>query len=102
MLDHRLDGDAARGVCLRVEEDLGMPHAVRARPLEVGTRQVAEVALGLQHGHALVVDVEERLQVAERVGRAQLLDAREAQRDAVARGQLEHQLGLERALDVEV
>ena len=53
--------------------------------------------------HARVVDVEERLQVGEHVGaRCTASDVGVRQRDAVAPGELEHQLGLERALDVEV
>ena len=55
-----------------------------------------------QHAGAGVVDVEEALQVGEGVGRAQRLDAGVGQRHAVALRQREDQLGLERALDVDV
>ena len=43
------NGNAPRGVGLRVEEDLGVRHAVGRRALEVGQRQVVEVLLGPQH-----------------------------------------------------
>ena len=73
-----------------------------ARAPQIGHGHVEEVLLLQQHAGAGVVDVEEALQVGERVGRAQRLDARVRQRDAIALGQREDQLGLERALDVDV
>ena len=87
---------------LRVEEQLGVHDLVGRGAPEVGHRHVEEVLFLQQHAGAGVVDVEEALQVGERVGRAQRLDARVGQRDAVALGQREDQLGLERAFDVDV
>ena len=55
-----------------------------------------------QHARAGVVDVEEALQVGELVRRAQRLDRRPGERDPVAPREPEHELGLERALDVQV
>ena len=100
--DHRADVDAARSVRLRVEEDLGVDHVVGGRAFEVGERHVGEVALVQQHAGAGVVDVEEALQIGEGIGGAQGLDVRIGERDAVALRQREDQLGLERALDVDV
>ena len=42
-VEGRLEGDAAGGVGLRVEEDLGVAHVLRGAALEVVPRQVIEV-----------------------------------------------------------
>ena len=97
-----LDRIAAVGVGLGVEEDLGVASAVGGGAAEIGQRQVAEVGLGAQHVGALIVDVEEVLEIAEVIGRAERLDRGEGQGDAVAPGELEHLLGLEAAFDVQV
>ena len=65
-------------------------------------RQLVEVVLADQHAGARVVDVEEALQVGERVRRAQRRDGGMRERDAVAPREPEDELGLERALDVDV
>ena len=96
------NGDPARRVRLRVEEHLGVDDVLRAGLAEVRHREVVEVLLGAQHAHALVVDGEERGEVVEVVRRPHLLDRRVRQLEAVAGGELELQLGLERALDVQV
>ena len=101
-VDHGLHAHAARGVRLRVEEDLGVHHVVGCRTAQVGPGHVVEVLLLQQHAGAGVVDVQEALQVGEGVGAAQLLHARVGNLHAVALGQREDQLGLERALDVDV
>ena len=104
--EQTLDGDAERqaavGVGLGVEEDLGVAPAIGGEASEIGHAEVVEVLLGQQHLGALVVDIQEVLQVGEGVGGPDLLDALERQLDAVALGQLEHQLGLEAALDVQM
>ncbi len=94
--------DAAGQVHLRVEEHLDPRHPVRPRPGEVGRGEIGEVLRRAQHGHALVVQAEERAQVAERVRAPQRLDVPVRERHAVARGELERELGLERPLDVQV
>ena len=93
---------AARGVRLRVEEHLGVHHVVGRGAFEIGPGHVVEILLVQQHAGAGVVDVEEALQVGEGVGAAQLFHARVGNGDAVALRQREDQLGLERALDVDV
>ena len=65
--DHRGKCDPARGVSLRVEEHLDMPDIVFARALQISPGEIVEVLLGDQHRHALIVDVEEILQVAKLV-----------------------------------
>jgi hypothetical protein len=100
--DDHADVDATRRVGLRVEEDLAVHDVVVRRALEVRPGHGVEVVLGDQHAGAGVVHVQEALQVREGVGRSQRLHAGVGQRDAVAPGQLEDQLGLQRALDVDV
>src|SRR5262249_39807069 len=55
-----------------------------------------------QHRHALIVDVEEILQVAEPIRLPHRVDRRIRQTDAVAARQRKHQLRLQTALDVNV
>ena len=101
-LDHLRHRHASVGVGLGVEEDFGVPHGVGRRALEVGEGQVLEVTPGQQHRRPRIVDVQEVLQVREVVGRPHRLHAVERDRHAVAPRQLEHQLGLQRPLDVQV
>ena len=101
-VDHGGEGDAARGVALRIEEHFDMHEIVGARPLQIGPGQIVEILLRDQHRHALIIDVEEILQVRELIGPAQRLDRRIGQRNAVAARQREHQFRLEAALDVNV
>ena len=96
------EGDAARGVALRIEEHLDIAHILRPRPGQVRPGEIVEILLGPQHRHALIVEVEEILQVGEAVGLAQRFDRVVGQRDAVAQRQREHQFGLEAALDVDM
>ena len=53
------------GVALRIEEHLDVADIVRVRALEIGPGEVVEILLGDQHRHALIIDVEKVLQVAE-------------------------------------
>ena len=96
------NGDPARGVRLRIEEQLDVADALAVRPAEIAPRQFGEIVAGEQHGHGRVVEVEERLQVVEVVLSRELGHAGVRQFDAVARGELERELGLQCALDVEV
>jgi len=100
--DDRLQRDAAPGMSLRIEEDLGPPDVLGRRPLQVGPGQVVEVLLLAQHGTGGVIDVEERLQVGEHIRAPEGLDRVIWQGDAVAPGQLEHERRLQGALDVQV
>ncbi len=79
-----------------------MTAVVRGQAAEIGHAEVMEVLLGQQHPRALVVDVQEVLQPREAIGVADRLDAVEGQGNAVAARQLEHLLGLQAALDVDV
>lgn len=101
-LDDRPHLHAPRDVRLRVEEDLRVPHPLRGGPGEIGVRQVLEVPLGAQDGHELVVQVQKGLEVLEPVRLAERVRVGVRQRDAVARGQLESQLRLQSAFDVQV
>ncbi len=97
-----LERDTTPGVRLRVEEDLGVTHALPGRPGEIGAREVVEVLLGPEHRAVGVVDVEERLEVLEAVGAAQCVHVGVRQVHLVACRHLEHQFGLERPLHVHV
>ncbi len=99
---HHLEGNAAIGVGLGIEEGLGVDDVLLLALEQIGPGQVIEVLLGTQHVGAGVVEVEEFLQVAEVVGGAQGLDVRPGQGDAMALGQLEQQLGLQGAFQVQV
>jgi hypothetical protein len=100
--DHGRERDAAAGVALRVEEHLDVADVVGVGAREIGPGEVVEILLGDQHRHALIVDVEEILQVAEPISLPHRVDRRIRQADAVAARQRKHQLRLQAALDVNV
>ena len=85
---------------LRIEKHLGIEHVLGMRLGQVGGREIVEVLLGQQNAHALVVDPEEGRQIVEIVGGPHLLDRPARQLDAVATGEIELQLRLERPLHV--
>ena len=87
---------------LRIEEDLGTANAVAGGPAEIGDHQVVEVLFFHEHGGALVVDVEEGLEIRELVGGAYLLDGGKRQMDVVPGGEFEHHLRLEGSLNVKM
>jgi hypothetical protein len=87
---------------LRVEEDLSVSHPLAYGPLQVRGGEFGEVAFGDEHAAAGVVDVEERLEIAEHVRAADRVDVGERQRDTVAARELEHDVRLKGAFDVEV
>jgi hypothetical protein len=100
--DHHVHADAARGVALRIEEQLGVHDVVGRGALEVRARELGKVGAVAEHRAAGVVEVEERLQVGELVRGAHLVDGSIRQLRGVLLRQPEHELRLERALDVEV
>ena len=85
---------------LRIEEDLGVPHIVRGSAAQIRGGHLVEVALRAQDAGSLVVNIEERLQIGEGVGAAQLIDRSKAKTDAVPPRDVEHQLRFQRAFDV--
>ena len=97
-----LERYAPRHVALRVEEDLDVARAVRRDAAQVGQGEVVEVPFRHEDGDALVVDAQEVLEAAEAILGAAFLGRGAGQRDAVAAAELEQQLGLKRALDVQV
>jgi hypothetical protein len=101
-VDDGVEGDAALGVCLRVEKDLRVQHVILLATQQVSPAQVEKILLLDEDIGALVVDIEEGLQVAELVGGSDFVGRSEGYFDAIAPRQLEHQLRLEAALDVQV
>ena len=97
---HRAERHAARRVALRIEEELDIAHVLAGGLAEIGHRQVVEIDLAQQHRHALVIEVEEILQVGEGIGAPQRLDAVIGQPHIVAPGEREHQLRLQAAFDM--
>src|SRR2546423_12921653 len=79
--DHGVKGDAALGMRLRVEEDLGMAHVLRGGAPQVGPGQVIEILLLEQHGTAGVIYIQKRLQIAEHVGTANVVNGPVRQAD---------------------
>src|ERR1017187_5607699 len=73
---------------------------VRRHSIEVGDSEIAKVLPGPQYVARRVVDVEEVLQVAEVVRGLHRCYVWVGQRDVVATGEREHQLRLQRSLDV--
>src|SRR5690606_27132927 len=83
-VDDRLERHAAAGVRLRVEEDLRVPNPLTGDAPEVRPREVVKILLPTQHPAPGIVDVEERLQVAEDIRPTDRLDRVERQLDIVA------------------
>ncbi|MNI84312.1 hypothetical protein D3C73_1412040 [compost metagenome] len=79
-----------------------MAHSPGSGPLQIRTRHVSEILLGLQDGHVGVVEVQERLQVSELVLFPEFLNVFVRQFDAVSFGQGKDQLWLESPFDVQV
>ena len=95
-------GDASAGMGLGIEKDLRVAHALTPCRLQIGVGEIVEVLLMQQYGHALVVEIQERLQVFEFVGVAQLLERRVGKGHPISLGQFDHHLRLERPFDMEV
>ena len=87
---------------LRVEEDLDVTNALLAGSGQVSGRELVEVPFLDEHRACPVIDVQERLQVAEPIGAPDRVRIGVREPDAVAPRELEHQLGLERPLDMQV
>jgi hypothetical protein len=101
-LDACTEGNPARRVGLRIEEDLGVDDVLGMSLLKVRHGEPVEVLLGDQHTHALVVDGEERGQVVEIVGGPQLVYGAIGKLEAVVGGQLELELGLQGTFEMQV
>lgn len=101
-VEHHFERHATVGVGLRVEEGFGVDHVLFFAAQQVGPGQVVEVLGGAQHVGALVVQVEEFLQVVEGVGLAQGLDVAPGQGDLVAFGQGEQQFRFQGTFQVQV
>ncbi len=98
--DHGADLDAACGMRLRIEEDLGVNHALLMRAAQVRGGERVEIALIAQHtGHG-VVEIEEGLQIRELIGAAQLRRRGVGKTDAMCTRELEGHLRLQRAFDM--
>ena len=83
-VDHGLERDAAIEMRLRVEEDLRVANALRARALQVRGGEIVVVLRRPQHRHSLVVEPQERLEIRELIRVAQRLDVGICEGDAVA------------------
>ena len=89
-------------VSLGIEEDLRVHHAVGVRTAQIGDRQIIKIPLPKQHAHALIVDVQEGLQILEIIGSTNFFDRIERDAATVALGDLEHEIGFETTFDVNV
>ena len=101
-VDDGLERHAARGMRLRVEEDLRVADIVGVRAGQVRHRHVVEVLLGQQDTCAGVINVQERLQIGESVRLTQRFDRCVGKCHPIPLRQLKNQLGLERAFNVDV
>ena len=100
--DHVGDRHAARRVALGIKENLDMAHAIGGGAVEIGCRQIEEILLRQQHRHALIVDVEEILEVGEIIGGTDRFHTIKYEADAIALRQRKHHLRLQAAFNVQV
>ena len=97
------EGHASRHVALRVEEDLHVADAVGGDAAHVGGREVVEVLLRDEHGHARRSRCRGSCwRSLNRYWARHSSADEQGSVDAVAPPELEQQLRLERALDVQV
>ena len=89
-------------MALRVEEHFNMADSVGLTALQIGVGQVVKVGFGLEHRHALIIDIEEVLQIGEIVGGFDLVQGLEWDVDFVAFSKLHQLFGFETALQVQV
>ncbi|MNQ47317.1 hypothetical protein D3C85_611540 [compost metagenome] len=86
-VEHHFERYATVRVGLRVEEGFGVNHVLRLAAQQVGPGQVVEILGGAQYVGALVIQVQEFLQIVEGIGLAQGVDVAPRQGDLVALGQ---------------
>ena len=101
-LEHGLHRHAARGVGLRVAEDLRVHDPVGMGAFQVRKGKGLEIVRISQDRGAFVIDVEKGLQIAEVVRLAQRLHRGELEPHAMLFRQGEQHLRLEAALDVQM
>ena len=95
-----VDRHAALGEALRADEDLGTHHRIGMCAAEIGAGDLVEIALLLQDATALVIEIEERLQITEAVCGTQCLRAVPARSQSVADGDRQQMFGLDAAFQV--
>src|SRR5436190_7803205 len=88
-LDDGRERDAATGVRLRIEKDLGVTDVIRGSAAQIRHRHVIEIALLAKDAGAFVVDVEKRLQIGELIRASQRIDGWIAELHAVSLRDLE-------------
>ena len=101
-INYRFKRDAARGVRLQIEENFGVHYVVLLATQQVSPSEVEKVLLVDQNVGALVVNIEERLQIRKLVGRTHFIRGRKGNRNLVTLGEVEHQFRLQRPFNVQV
>src|SRR5438128_2404905 len=93
---------ATLGMRLRIEEHLGMPDVLLLRPPQIRPREIVEVTIPKKHSAALVINVEEGLQIRKLIRLLYFLRRFIWKVDAIPRSKLKHQFRLECALKMQV
>lgn len=101
-IEHHIKIEAVIHVYLRIEENLRPPNAIGIRPCQIGEHEVGEILLGAQHGHELVVQVQERLKILKLIVCLEIVKISERQADVVTFGQFQGQFRLEGAFDMQM
>src|ERR1700730_13279017 len=96
--DHGRERDAAAGVDLRIEEHLDVADVFGVGAREIVPGEVVEILLRDQHRHALIVEVEEILQVAEPISLPHGVDRRIRQGGGGAAGPRNQSVGVMHAV----
>src|ERR1700730_201540 len=100
VFDNDGDWNPALGMCLRADKHLRMTHVISGCPREIGSGHFIEIDTLLKNREAEIEEIEERLQTVEPVGAPKCLGVAVRQTDAIARRQLDEQLGFQRALEM--
>ena len=99
---HGVEGDAAPGVTLGIEEHLDMLRILHRHAREIGAGEIEEILPGPQHRHAGIVEIEKVLERVETVGVPDRVDIGIRQCHAVPLGERQHHLGFQRPFDVKM
>lgn len=87
---------------LWIKKDLGVSNILVGRSGEIGKGKFGKILFCAQNVHAGVVDIKERLQILEVVSLSEVFDRSIRNRNIIAFGYCEYQLGLKSALYVQM
>jgi len=87
---------------LGTKKYFAMTDVLGMRCLKVGPGHIVEVVFTYKYSDALIVDIEEGLEIAKFIGFMDFFQVAEWEPRSIARRELEHEFGLQRTLNVNI